>query len=155
MLMRTAQPARKKRLEAIAEGLPQRATTLSRLFLARSGMRISRTEAGVLKALSDRPRRITELAAAEGVTQPAITLLVNRLEQREWVAREPDPTDARAVLVTLTPKGRQIFDDLRAQYRALMQEEMATLPDEDVAALAHAVEILDRVIDRLQTKTTD
>jgi DNA-binding MarR family transcriptional regulator len=80
---------------------------------------------------------------------------VNRLEQREWVARQPDPSDARAVLVMLTPKGRQTFDDLRAQYRALMQEEMATLPDEDVAALAHAVEILDRVIDRLQTKTTN
>jgi DNA-binding MarR family transcriptional regulator len=49
-----------------------------------------------------RPRRITELAVDEHVTQPAITLLVNRLQQRGWVQRIADPSDGRAVLVSLT-----------------------------------------------------
>jgi DNA-binding MarR family transcriptional regulator len=106
----------------------------------------------VLRSLFERPRRITELAAAEGVTQPAITLLVNRLEERGWVERAPDPTDARAVLVGLTPHGRQVFETLRAEYRALLHEEMATLPDRDVAALARAVEILDELIGRLRER---
>ena len=95
------------------------------------------------------PRRITELAAEERVTQPAITLLVNRLAERGWVKRCPDPSDGRAVLVSLTPMGEEVFERLRAEYRALLHEEMAMLDDSEVAALAAAVEILDKLIERL------
>ncbi|MBV8953662.1 MAG: MarR family transcriptional regulator [Solirubrobacterales bacterium] len=142
--------ARGRRLDEIAEALPQRASALSRLFLTRSSIGISRTEVGVLYALSTQPRRITELAGREGVTQPAITLLVNRLQERGWVDRAADSADRRAVLVELTAEGRAIFDRLRAEYRALLHEDMATLPDEDVETLARAVEILDGLIARLE-----
>jgi DNA-binding MarR family transcriptional regulator len=135
-------------LDEIAEALPQRAAALSRLFMTRTSVQISRIEAGVLGALSSRPRRITELAA-EGVTQPAITRLVDRLEGRGWVKRDIDPADGRVVLVTLTPAGREVLERLRAEYRALLHEEMATLPDRDVRTLAQAIEILDRLIQRL------
>jgi DNA-binding MarR family transcriptional regulator len=151
-MQRESSPVRTRRVDEIAEALPQRASAIARLFLRHSSIEISRTEAGVLRALSERSRRITELAAREGVTQPAITMLVNRLEERGWVARESDPSDARAVLVELTHDGRQVFETLRAEYRALLHEEVATLPDRDVAALARAVEILDGLIDRLRER---
>src|SRR4030081_2352901 len=86
-------------LDEIAEALPQRASTLLRLFLSRTSVPVSRTEAGVLQALTERAMRITELARQEGVTQPAITLLVNRLEERRLVTRQADPSDGRVVLV--------------------------------------------------------
>jgi DNA-binding MarR family transcriptional regulator len=54
------------------------------------------------------------------------------------------------VLVELTVAGRVLFDQLRAEFRALLHEDMATLEDEDVEALARAVEILDEMIDRLE-----
>jgi DNA-binding MarR family transcriptional regulator len=140
---------RSARLDEIAEGLPQRAAAISRLFLAHSSIKVSRTEAGVLSALSERPWRTTELAAREGVTQPAITLLVKRLEARGWVSREPDPRDARANLISLTSAGSTALARLRAEYRALLHEEMATLADRDVETLAHATEVLDKLIDKL------
>jgi DNA-binding MarR family transcriptional regulator len=140
---------RARRLDDIAEALPYRATELTRIFLTRASVPVSRTEAGVLRALADEPCRITELAAREGLTQPGITLLVNRIQERGWVSREPDPTDRRAVLVTLTPAGQKTVDRLRAEYRALLHEEMATLADDDVQTLADAIEILDRLIERL------
>jgi len=143
-------PARRRQLDDIAEALPQRASTLARLFLRRTSICVSRTEVGVLRALSARPQRITELAACEGVTQPAITLLVNRLEDRGWVARGADPADRRAVLVTLTDAGRDVFDTLRAEYRALLHEEMATLDDGEVETLARAIDVLDELIERLR-----
>ena len=143
---------RGRRLDEIAEALPQRAAMLSRLFLRHTSLEISRTETSVLQALSERPRRITDLAAREAVTQPAVTLLVNRLERRGWVQRAPDPDDRRAVLVTLTEQGDEVFEQLRSEYRALLHEEMATLPDRDVETLASAVDILDRLIDRLQQR---
>lgn len=152
MMQVNAPAKRRRRVDEIAVALPQRASALSRLFLAHTGVEISRTEAGVMGALFERPRRITELAAHEGVTQPGITVLVNRLERRGWVERQPDATDARAVLVRLTRPGHQVVEGLRVEYRALLHEELATLPDGDVEALARAVDILDELIERLRER---
>ncbi|HEY1524245.1 MAG TPA: MarR family transcriptional regulator [Solirubrobacteraceae bacterium] len=152
-VQRPRRPRRRAaQLEEIAEGLPQRANTLSKLFLTRSSVCVSRTEVGVLRNLRSRPRRITELASEERVTQPAITLLVNRLAEKGWVERIPDPSDGRAVLVSLTPAGEEAFDRLRAEYHALLHEEIAALDDREVATLAGAVEILDRLIERLRSR---
>ena len=140
---------RSSQLDEIAEALPQRSAELSRLFLTRTSVCVSRTEVGVLRNLRGGPRRITELAADEHVTQPAITLLVNRLAERGWVERVPDRTDRRAVLVSLTAAGEEAFERLRAEYRALLHEEMAALEDEEVDTLAAAVAVLDKLIGRL------
>jgi DNA-binding MarR family transcriptional regulator len=140
---------RAQQLDEIAEALPQRASALSQIFLTRSSVCVSRTEVGVLRRLAAGPRRITMLAADERVTQPAITLLVNRMEQRGWVVRATDPADRRAVLVTLTPAGQDALAQLRAEYRALLHEEMAELDDDQVGTLAAAVQILDALIERL------
>jgi DNA-binding MarR family transcriptional regulator len=148
-MQRASVDRRSGQLDEIAEALPQRVSALSRLFLTRTTVCVSRTEVGVLRNLSGGPRRITELAAEEHVTQPAITLLVNRLAERGWVQRVPDETDRRAVLVSLTPIGKQVFEQLRAEYRALLHEEMASLEDSEVETLAAAVGILDKLIGRL------
>lgn len=52
----------------------------------------------------------------EGVTQPAVTQLVNRLERRGWVERHTDERDARAVLVALTAAGQAALDSARAEF---------------------------------------
>jgi DNA-binding MarR family transcriptional regulator len=143
---------RSSQLDEIAEALPQRSAELSRLFLTRTSVCVSRTEVGVLRKLRASPRRITELAADERVTQPAITLLVNRLSERGWVERISDPSDGRAVLVSLTAAGDAAFEQLRAEYRALLHEEMASLDDAEVESLASAVEILDKLISRLKER---
>jgi DNA-binding MarR family transcriptional regulator len=145
---------RSSQLDEIAESLPQRSAELSRLFLTRTSVCVSRTEVGVLRVLRSGPRRITELAAEERVTQPAITLLVNRLAERGWVERIPDSRDGRAVLVSLTAAGEEVFERLRAEYRALLHEEMVSLEDGEVETLAAAVAILDKVIDRLKERET-
>lgn len=128
----------RSRVDEIAEALPTRAAMLSRLSLAQSSVPVSRTEAGVLQALAAAPRRVTDLAAREGVTQPAITLVVNRLELRGWVARESDPLDGRVVIVALTGAGQHAWDQLRREYRALLREEMLTLGETDGEVLSRA-----------------
>jgi len=52
------------------------------------------------------PHRLSELAVREGVSQPAMTSLVSRLERDGYAKRRPDPADARVVVVHLT-KGRR------------------------------------------------
>jgi DNA-binding MarR family transcriptional regulator len=83
---------------------------LSRLFTQLAGPGPSRTEAAVLAAVAERPRRITELARLVGVTQPRITTLVQSLEERGLLSREPDPDDGRAVRIALSQDGRELFE---------------------------------------------
>ena len=67
---------------------------------------LSRTSASVLNMLSERPRRITELAAAQAVAQPTMTVAVQRLEARGLVTRERATDDRRATNVVITDAGR-------------------------------------------------
>jgi DNA-binding MarR family transcriptional regulator len=139
-------------LDEVAEALPGRVVALSRLFLRRTGTDLSRTEVSVMSAISSGPHRITELACVTGVTQPAITLLVNRLEERGWAVREADPSDRRAVCVALTPSGTETFARLQAEYRALMREEMASLRDDEIEILARATQVIDHLITQLENR---
>src|SRR5579875_2328770 len=133
-------------LNEVAAALPLRVAALNRLFLKRTSVDVARTEASVMAAISGGPRRITELACYTGVTQPAITLLVNRLQERGWVSREPDPDDRRAVRVALTPAGAETFEQLQEEYRARLQQEMASLGDDEIETLAKATEVIDLLI---------
>jgi hypothetical protein len=46
-----------------------------------------------------------------------------------------------------------LLDQVRAEFRALVREEMAMLDDDDIGALARAVEILDGMIERLEDRS--
>ncbi len=50
--------------------------------------------------------RLTVLAARAGMTHQSMGELVSVLEQRGYVERRSDPSDRRARLVVLTPRGR-------------------------------------------------
>src|ERR671919_239740 len=59
----------------------------------------------LLTLLDQGPIRMTELAAHERVRTPTTTVAIRRLEKLGLVKRSRDPSDLRAVLVDITPKG--------------------------------------------------
>jgi DNA-binding MarR family transcriptional regulator len=131
----------------LAAALDARLTALWRATGRPGHHDLSRTAASVLATLRDEgPRRVTELAASESVAQPSMTTLVNRLERLGLVERGPDPGDARAVLVSLTPAGRDRLHELREARAARLHERLAGLEDAELAALDAAMPALDSLI---------
>ena len=67
-------------------------------------------EYGVLYALSKAPQgiQITELGEDVLLTQPGMSRLVVRLEERGLVKRTTDPDDARACRIHLTSRGAEM-----------------------------------------------
>ena len=59
--------------------------------------------------------RLTKLAARAQLSLAATSELVNELQAMGYLAREPDPTDARAKLIVPTPKGRKMLADASAK----------------------------------------
>jgi DNA-binding MarR family transcriptional regulator len=94
---------------------------------------------------ADGPARISDLARLEGVTQPAMTGLVNRLESEGMVTRTADPTDARAALVALTGSGRAFVETRRAERSRVLAGRVERLSDADRAAILAALPALDRL----------
>lgn len=54
--------------------------------------------------------RIGDLQAAVDLSQPALSRLVARLEQRGLLCREPVPEDARAATLRLTAAGEEVLE---------------------------------------------
>jgi DNA-binding MarR family transcriptional regulator len=101
---------------------------------------LSLTAITVLGALErSGPQRITTLAAAEGVTQPSMTQLVQRLEQRGLVARLSDPADGRVALVRVTNEGIAALAERRGRNAERVASLLADLPEADVRALAEGL----------------
>jgi DNA-binding MarR family transcriptional regulator len=108
---------------------------------------LSRTATAVLSNLRHNgPQRIGDLAAAEAVAQPSMTSLVTRLENAVLVQRVPDPEDARAVRVQLTPDGDACLDEIRAGRAALIAERLAALTPEQRQVLEAALPALDSLV---------
>jgi DNA-binding MarR family transcriptional regulator len=152
----TSTPTRRSEaIDAVASALVPAASRVTRLLLRRATQRVSRSEAGLLSALSAGPRRITELADLEGHAQPTITLLVKRMEERGWVTRKRDPADGRVVLVSLDDSGSAALEDVRASFRAALRGHLVAMTDEEIAALATATTALEALIDALQQGETE
>lgn len=98
------------------------------------------------------PQRITTMAVAQGVSQPSMTQLVQRLEQRGLVTRTSDPSDGRVALVSLTDEGRAALAARRLRNARRVAELLADLPEDDVQALSDA---LAAVLPRMRERVGD
>ncbi|WP_110206171.1 MarR family winged helix-turn-helix transcriptional regulator [Nocardioides daejeonensis] len=84
---------------------------------ARQGSSAPVAQMRVLSALDEHgPLRVSTLAAIDNCSQPTMTGTVATLLSGGDVTKAPDPSDARASLVALTPEGRDRLGDLRRQY---------------------------------------
>src|SRR4051812_25567222 len=133
-------------METLALDLERHLARVWSAVLRSTFRELSRTATSVLALLRDAgARRITELATAEGVAQPTMTALVTRLERQGLVARRPNPSDARAVLVELTDDGRDALARQREERAALLAERLAALDEADRDALRAALPALDNL----------
>lgn len=126
----------------LAEQLEAALVVLWADLLTRTDSDLSRTGASVLNTLCDGPRRVTELAAAQNVAQPTMTVAVQRLEARGLVVRERAEHDRRATNVVITDAGRAKLAGRHAARAAALEARLRALDDEQRAALEAALPAL-------------
>ena len=99
-------------------------------------------------SLLDRKGQVTvsELARAEGVRSQSMGSTVASLAAEDLVHREPDPSDGRQTLVSLTEKGREALAKSREIKQTWLESVIAErlAPDEQQVLVA-AVELLLRL----------
>ena len=129
---------------ALGDLLMRAARTLRRRFGAvLAPWDLSPHQARALRVVSSGDGvRLSELAEALRIAPRSATEVADGLQERGLVARAPDPTDRRAVVLTVTEAGRQVqreVDDARA---ADAQELFGRLSATDRAELARILRAL-------------
>ncbi|WP_246004139.1 MarR family winged helix-turn-helix transcriptional regulator [Nocardioides marmoriginsengisoli] len=91
--------------------------------------------------------RLTDLAEQAQITKQSAGFLVDQLEKAGYVERVPDPTDARARLVRLAPRGAAVQARARRTERAIERDWERHLGKEQMEALRSALEALREITD--------
>ena len=81
------------------------------------------------------PRRVCDLAEADGPDASTVSRRVAALADRDLVARTPDPQDGRAHRITLTDLGRAVLHAERHRRAALVTDALAGWSGTDRADL--------------------
>jgi DNA-binding MarR family transcriptional regulator len=103
-------------------------------------------QAQALKLLRAAPLPTSKLAAALGISAPAVTQLTDRLGRKQLIERQTVKTDRRAVIVAVTEKGGQVIDGFRKRRNEIFADTLSQLSDEDrtevIGALSKVAAVL-------------
>lgn len=89
--------------------------------------------------------RVTQLAQAEGVSQPSMTQLLERLANAGLVERKTPEHDRRSVYVHLTEDGLERLKQRRRDRAAQLDTYLDALSADDQAAIVAATAALERL----------
>lgn len=117
----------------------------------RHGIVTSQFEA--LRYLRDHPgSRVADLATEFAIGIGATSKSVDRLEKQGWAVRQPNPSDRRSSLLTLTDDGSQLVDAAEKTFTDGLAELIGGTLDSSSAA-AQAISELRSMLERNQIGT--
>lgn len=130
------------------EPLGEALYTLAAGVIRRRSRTLSLTALSTLSTLEQTgPRRLTDLAVTEEITQPSMTSLVTQLEQAGFAERRRDQADARVVLVAITRAGRQFMRERRRAGAQTLTDLIEKLDEQDIAELHKALPALRQLLE--------
>jgi MarR family 2-MHQ and catechol resistance regulon transcriptional repressor len=135
-------------LHGHAEALHEALSELVRVYQFRDRDRIcchdvSVTQCYAIEALLRRgPSSLNELAAELYLDKSTASRVVTALERKRYVRRAAHPEDGRAVVLTVTPSGRRLYDRIRQD---LVEEEKRLLEDFEPSVREAAARLIFRL----------
>jgi DNA-binding MarR family transcriptional regulator len=85
---------------------------------------------------------MSHLADVLNVSLSNATGLIDRLEERGYIARDRVPTDRRVVMVRVTPDGERMLGEVDALSDELLRSVLDRLPASQLRGVAHAIAAL-------------
>lgn len=105
-------------------------------------------QASLLWAIRSSPRiSLRELAETEGVSPPAMTAYVDRLEGAGLVERRRSEHDRRRVELVLTAEGARVLRSARGRRTAWLAARLKRLTPDELAAVEAALPALQRLLE--------
>lgn len=107
--------------------------------VAEAGYEVTTAQARIFQRISPEGSRLTDLAEQAQITKQTAGFLVDQLERAGYVERVPDPTDARARLVRIAPRGAEAMPIAAAALAEVDREWTAHLGVRQMRQLKQAL----------------
>lgn len=119
-------------------------TTFRQLLWQRaSELDLTYAQSQVLFHVGDHPGcHMGDVAKAYGVTLPAITHIVDRLEQKKFLLRGDHPSDRRVYVLELTKQGKSLVQELRAMQTRGVEDVLSRMTADDRQRVIKGLEAL-------------
>ena len=102
----------------------------------------------ILKRLADQPSRSGDIACALGVSASAVSRAVATVEALGYVARQTDPADARAHVLSLTPAGVSFLAEQHREHARRVAAVLDGWDDAKARAVLDGLTELDAALSR-------
>jgi DNA-binding MarR family transcriptional regulator len=102
----------------------------------------------VLAWLEEGPATAGDLAGRERVSAPSMSRSVSELEERKYVSRTVDPSDARQKIVSLTASGRRALLQGRKDRDEYVAALLVNCTHDELADLQRGAELLRKVVEQ-------
>lgn len=127
-----------------------RATRRARGRANQSSSALSHAQYLLIEALLDEPSmNVCRLAAAAEVAQPTATRMLAGLERDGILRRRAAAGDRRVALIELTPEGRAVLQERRAEMAAIRERIFLSIPEAQRAQAAELLEHLAAAVEQL------
>ena len=119
-------------------------TTFRQLLWQRaSELDLTYAQSQVLFYVDDHPAcHMGDVAKAFGVTLPAVTHIVDRLEQKQFMTRGDHPADRRVYILELTRRGKALVRELHTMQMRGVEEVLARMSGDDRQRVIKGLEAL-------------
>lgn len=119
-------------------------TTFRQLLWQRaSELDLTYAQSQVLFYVGDHPDcHMGDVAKAFGVTLPAVTHIVDRLEQKQFLLRGDDPADRRVYILELTRQGKALVNELHTMQMRGVEAVLGRMSAEDRSKVIKGLEAL-------------
>lgn len=81
------------------------------------------------------PHPVQKISEVFSIPSGSITYVVDKLEKKGLVERQPNPNDRRASNVVLTTEGRALFDEIFPKHVATISENLSFISNEEKVLL--------------------
>src|SRR5881409_961040 len=123
------------------------------LWQRASDLDLTYAQSQVLFRLAEHPgSHMGDVAKAFGVTLPAVTHIVDRLEEKGLVTRGDHPADRRVYVLDLTRAGKALVEELEAIRRRGMERVLARMAADDRRRVLTGLEAL---VDAAESASSD
>ncbi|WP_458461808.1 MarR family winged helix-turn-helix transcriptional regulator [Paenibacillus sp.] len=88
------------------------------------------------------PHTVQNISVKFSIPSGSITYVVDKLEKKELVKREPSPTDRRSSNVVITDKGQALFKEIFPQHVEVISKNLSYITNEEKIQLTNLLKKL-------------
>ena len=86
------------------------------------------------------------------ITKPAVSQMFNSLEKKGYIKREIDSNDRRKFVVTLTPKGHEILQDMQEYFKKMLTEMISRFGEDNTRQFIELFNRFANISDQLNSE---